>query len=647
MTATRRRARPARLLLVALSLALPAAADAQRPRQAARPVAASRREVRAELAATLLNANRFDEAAAEYRRLLATDPGNRAYRLGLARALAWGDHPREAERELVRARDRQNASVVEPLLRSVRSAFDPTAAEATAWRRESPGYLPYRLALARALAREAPWRAIAQYDTLRLAALAGADGIPDEPALIREQADAYVAMGARPSAITVLGAGVDRAPRDTALRRSLAVALFDAGRADAARAQFDTLIAMGPTAAAYVGRANASLALGDTASGADDLARSIGVRPNYDAYYMLATLAREHEDFGNARLLYDRARRTAPDAPSRGAITAAGGGLAREERPVVAFVPALGTDPGWSVTTQSATDNAGVSYLSMDARRVAALGAGFTADVDFGVRRIAQSGTLGAPAATGSAVSVGAARQVIVGRAMFAGAAHGGIVTHPGLATFGRGSVSAGAWFDAWMLGVDVSREPAYEALFTPAVLALRGGPTPALIANAATISTGGPVGPMDVAGSWTRTWLSDGNFGQSLDAYARLPLTSVSSHLNAVYQGNVVSYAEATSLYWDPVRYASHAVGPELAMRHAHGLSLAARVLAGLATSVERDTTARNALIRQSALQLSTGGEASYRGAWWEGAAGIAYGRGRAGGYERLGATVTIRVLR
>ena len=166
MTTTSRLARAASSVLVAFLLvlpcAMPCAMRAQSPRQAARPVSTSRSAVRAELAATLLNANRFDEAAAEYRRLLATDPGNRVYRLGLARALAWGDHPRDAERELLRVRDRQNASVVDPLLRSVRAALDPTAAEAAAWRREAPGYLPYRLALARALARENPWQAIPQ-----------------------------------------------------------------------------------------------------------------------------------------------------------------------------------------------------------------------------------------------------------------------------------------------------------------------------------------------------------------------------------------------------------------------------------------------------------------------------------------------------
>jgi predicted Zn-dependent protease len=55
--------------------------------------------VRAELAALLLQSGRYDDAAREYRALVARDTANTAYRLGLVRALAWGDHPREAERE--------------------------------------------------------------------------------------------------------------------------------------------------------------------------------------------------------------------------------------------------------------------------------------------------------------------------------------------------------------------------------------------------------------------------------------------------------------------------------------------------------------------------------------------------------------------
>jgi hypothetical protein len=122
-----------------------------------------------------------------------------------------------------------------------------------------------------------------------------------------------------------------------------------------------------------------------------------------------------------------------------------------------------------------------------------------------------------------------------------------------------------------------------------------------------------------------------------------------------------VVSYTAPTTLYWDPVHYVSNAIGPELATRHSQGLSLAARVLAGYASDVERDTATFAAggnekhppprvdqgLIRRTALQLSTGGEASYRAARWEGAIDAAYGRARAGGYQRMSVTVTLRVLR
>lgn len=651
------------LLSLALLLALAHAGQAQRPKQAGRTAPTSQGEVRAELAATLLNANHYAEAAAEYRRLLVAEPNNREYRLGLGRALAWGDHPREAERELLRARDPKNANVIEPLLRSVRTSFDPTAAEATVWRREAPGYLPYRLALARALAREDPRRAVVQYDTLRMAALAGSAEIPAELALIREQADAYIAFGARPSAIMLLGVALDRAPNDTSVRHTLAAALFDAGMPAASRAEYDTLIATAPTANAYVARANAALAMRDTTAAIQDLAQSISVQPNYDGYYLYGSLARSHEDFAKARVLYDGARRTAPDASSRRDVAAATAELTRAQRPVVAFAPVLASDPGWTMHTQSAADNGGVSYVSIGATRTAPLGYGFISDFDFGVRRIAQSAAVGFPAAAaaaatgtagiGTAASLGLARQISLGHVLFGAAGNGGVVAHPGVATFGRGSLTVGGWFDAWALAVDLSREPAYESLFTPAALSLRGVETPALIAKATTFSAGGPIGILDAAGSWTRTWLSDGNASESFDAFARVPLTGgSSSHLFAVYQGNIVSYAQATRLYWDPVRYTSNAAGPELAWRHGHGLSLAVRGLAGYATDVERDTTVafdldQQRVVRKSALQLSTGADASYRAAWWEGAANVGYGRTRAGSYQRLSATVTLRVMR
>jgi tetratricopeptide (TPR) repeat protein len=658
----------ASLAAAGLSVALGHTSVGQGAAQAARPMATSRREVRAELATTLLNASRFSEAATEYRRLLASDPGNRAYRLGLARALAWGDRPREAERELLVARDRQNAAVVDPLLRSVRSAFDPTAAEGAAWVRESPGYLPYRVAFARALAREDPRRAIAQFDTLRLAALAGEPQVPPASTLVREEADAYVAAGARSSAIALLGAGLDEAPADTGLRHALAGVLFDAGSFDAARAAYDTLITAAPTASAYVGRANTALALRDTAAAQADLSRSIEARPSYDGYYLLGSLARGREDFVNARLLYGAARRVAPDAQSRREVAGAAAELAREERPVVAFSPDDIGDPGWRATSSSSVDNSGVSFLAVDASRSDTLSNAFTSDLEVGMQRIAQRG-LSRFAATGTSALVGLSHRATSGRAMLDAAVHAGFVAHPGIATFGRGSIALAGWLDAWELGLDLSRAPAYESLFTPAALSRPGNDTPALVANAATVSTGGPLGPVDAAASWTRTWLSDANTGESFDAYARLPVGGVSPHLFAVYEGSAVSYAALSRLYWDPVHYIANAVGPELAMRRAHGLSLAARVLAGYASDVERDTAAAVAvggakhqppaprpapspdgdqqLIRRTAIQLSTGGEASYRAAWWEGAVDAAYGRARAGGYQRASLTVTLRVLR
>ena len=657
--------RPRSTIVIATALALLSAraSRSQSGTQGARGAANSRREVRAELAATLLNSNRFAEAAAEYRRLLATDPTNRDYRLGLARALAWGDHPREAEHELVLVRDRQNAAVVEPLLRTVRAALDPTAAEAAVWLHESPTYLPYRVALARALAREDPRRAIAQFDTLRIAALGGAAQTPPETMLIREEADAYIAMGARTSAIMLLGVAVDQAPRDTSLRNSLASMLYDVGLFGASRSQYDTLITMAPTARAYLNRANAALAMHDTAAAEQDLERSSAMRATYEAYYLMASMAREREDYASARMLYSAARHIAPSASSEWEVAAAQGEMAREERPLVAFAPDFGADSGWTMMSQSAADNAGVSYLSMGARRSAPLGDGFVTDIALGVRRMAQSGSFGPPPAMGGTASAGIAQQVVVGPAMLGASVHAGVVAHPGVATFGRGSFLLGGWLDAWAVGLGLSREPAYESLFTPAALSLGDSETTALVANAATISAGGPVGPLDIAVNVTRTWLSDHNTVGSIDGFARVPLTDLSPYLFATYEGTMISYAMPTTLYWDPQHYASNAVGPEVAVHHARGLSWSARVLAGLASEIDRDTTADSLavppfgrrqpaavpagmqLIHRSALQLSTGAGADYRAAWWEGAADLAYGRARAGGYQRLSATFTMRV--
>ncbi|HEY0810494.1 MAG TPA: tetratricopeptide repeat protein, partial [Longimicrobiales bacterium] len=150
------------LIVFTLSLLHPLAAQ----RKSAAPVDAT--QVRVELAAVLLQSRRYDEAAREYGAILVRQPNNFAARLGLARALAWGERFREAEAELrvlrgQRPRDRD----VLTLLRSTRENLEPRAVEAGMWLAEEPNYQPYRVILARALMREGkPREAIGHYEWL-------------------------------------------------------------------------------------------------------------------------------------------------------------------------------------------------------------------------------------------------------------------------------------------------------------------------------------------------------------------------------------------------------------------------------------------------------------------------------------------------
>ena len=80
-----------RAALLAAGFCLTASlASAQRVKRSSRaPAAPNGSAVRAELATVLLQSGRYDEAAREFRVLLAADPNNFEYRLGLAHALAW------------------------------------------------------------------------------------------------------------------------------------------------------------------------------------------------------------------------------------------------------------------------------------------------------------------------------------------------------------------------------------------------------------------------------------------------------------------------------------------------------------------------------------------------------------------------------
>jgi tetratricopeptide repeat protein len=202
---------PAVLLLHAATPPDAAAQQSSRTRGAT----ARATTIRAELAGVLLQSKRYDDAAREYSMLVAMDPRNRSYRLGLARSLAWGRRLREAERELLALRaDYPEDTTIESLLDSVREAIDPGSHEASTWLAQRPGSLPYRRMLARALAREERTiEALAQYDTIL-----GARPTPDlfiERAYVHlerrdfgaAERDVYesVSLGATPGAYILLG----------------------------------------------------------------------------------------------------------------------------------------------------------------------------------------------------------------------------------------------------------------------------------------------------------------------------------------------------------------------------------------------------------------------------------------------------------
>src|SRR5438094_717607 len=305
---------------------------AQRPSGGSRPAAPVSAGVRAELATVLLQSGRYDEAAREFRQLIKRNPSSFEYRLGLARALAWGNHPAEAERELTQLiAKRPGTPGLDSLLRAVRDAYDPRAVDAAAWVTSDPWYSPYRLALARALAREGmPRLAILHYDTLLTRPAIGR--LPDRGALLRELADAYVAAGDRVGGADHLRAALALAPADIALRRTLASMLVDARRYGEARAQYDTLLLQAPSAPLFLERARLRLSLGDRAGATSDLWMSVGMQPSASAYVLLGDLFRENGDYRGARSMYVAARQGA-SSDARIAVASALAQLDREERP--------------------------------------------------------------------------------------------------------------------------------------------------------------------------------------------------------------------------------------------------------------------------------------------------------------------------
>jgi hypothetical protein len=154
-------------------------------------------------------------------------------------------------------------------------------------------------------------------------------------------------------------------------------------------------------------------------------------------------------------------------------------------------------------------------------------------------------------------------------------------------------------------------------------------------------LSLAGPVGPVDVAAYRQSTAMSDGNTRVGFQGYVRIP---TGRPIAVLYAGNTLSFARTSRRYWSPERYVANSLGVEYAVRQRQGLSFAGRVLPGLASMTVRDTTGE--WTDTNGLQLGGGVESSYRTHRWEIGAGISYGQGRAGAYERFDALLRATYL-
>jgi tetratricopeptide (TPR) repeat protein len=642
-------------MLLAATAAAPLQAQRRVPPTSPSTASTNTTAVRAELAAVLLQSKKYTEAAREYRTLLSRDSTNFEYRLGLARALAWGNRFGEAERELRILQGRHlQILTVDSLLRAVRDAMDPRASEAATWVAERPTYGPYRLAYARALAKErAGRRAGAQYDTLLQGTSLGP--LPDPLMLRHERARAYLDAGDLAGGVASLRDLLRWSPRDTSVRHELAVILTNGSAKAEGRAQYDTLVATAPTAALFTERGRLRLALGDTSGAESDMLAALPLGGTATAYVTLGDLYRERGDFGPARTMYRIAlTRLGNERANRIAVEAELASMSREERPVAAFVPTVGDDPGWRVSSDAVGDNLGVHYAASTVRGTAPIGD----DVRAGIAVIHHYLGERSPSRSINLTAVGLegmlSGQVSQGSFLGQAAIEAGGLHLPLTGVMPIGTVTLASWISTWQMAVAGSAGPAYPTLLTTTSLEPLTGDDPPITDHSLTESIGGPLGPADVAAMAQQTRLSDGNHRTTAQAFVRLPLMP---GLSVVYSGTRIAFSSRSTQYWDPIDYSAHGVGLEIGSHGMRGLSAAMRVIPGVAWSVEappdaapvrsgRFSQQEPPTISRETFQVSGGGEVTWRDPSWEGVAALTYGQGRTGDYRRVGVTLGVRVI-
>jgi len=620
------------LALVATDLS----AQAGRRRTAPRPDPAARgAAVRAELAAVLLEAGKYTEAAREYRRLVQANGRNFAYRLGLARALAWGERYRDAEKELrVLASQRPDDPDVEKLKELVRNSLAPTSTEARFWVLERPDYHPYRLSFARALLRERQTRpSLDQYEIVM--------AVAPSAALLREIGEAYASTGDLPGGIAYAQGTVLRAPADTGYRRALEDLLVSDRKYAEAVAQSDTIVMLARTPGTLTARARTHAARGDLGAAERDLRESIAIAPTAEAFVLLGDTYRWRGAFGRAREAYENAGKVKPDT----SLTAAFAQLARDERAVLALEPEPVASQDWQTAAEITSDNAGVQYSTLAFRRSFDLAGGFVGGAKVEGRQLRESNAPVTGTISGYAADLEVAREGTRGAVYGRAEMSAGLAIHPQAQAVATGSMVLTARYYAWSVSYDMSTRPAYPLLRTLAsVVPLGVGTTPLRVMTRGG-SLGGPLGRADIALGLRRGAITDGNRRTEFQGYGRLPLTST---LSAVYWGSALAFAEPSAQYWSPRNYLANSLGLELATRQLRGWSVIVRALPGVASTDETpfsvsatpDTTSR-----RPRFQMNAGGELGYRHPRWESA--IAFGWGKVATYTRTEASLRITLNR
>lgn len=567
--------------------------------------------MRAEYAAALLALQRYDSAAANYRILIAADSANVGAHLGLARALAWSNQPREAEPELHwLVQRRASDSTLVAMLRLARNAFDPSSAQAAEWVAEDPAFPRYRLELARALVREGhPERAMVQFDTV-----IAAD--PSSPLpLVREAAGTHATAGDSLGNARLLGRAVSLSPADPTLRQSYAEALAWAGDRKTATKQYDTLLATKPTPELLIARGQLHELLGNGDAAESDLTQAATMRPSPEAWVMLGDLYRWRGNATRAREAYGRADMIHPGD------TGAAAGLEQLElaqRRQAAAV--LAQDLGVFTTSSYLGDNAGFGLYVAGLANGVAMGTHSAFTVGADVRRLGD--------VNGQSAEVGLVNHF----GQFRLAGDGGIMRYDQLGSFGYGALSAaGPWRKLWT-SFELRTGPTYQWLMSATTLTYTG-------ANGALTV---PLGPAAFSVGLDQMWLSDGNARTSLQFGARYPLAF---GLSALYSGGMIGFNHASDQYWDPRRFTSHALGLEFAMRHETGLSFTARVLPGIGLASEMFSD-RADLAAQHAAQLMSGFALDYRRRWWGLTLDGDYADGvRQSGYHSARASLRLRI--